>query len=294
MKLCLIGCRNSGKSHFAALLYLHLQRIAGSRRDIHITPLIGDPSHNVIANASSLKEGEPLPPTPTPRLFEDHFIISFPRLFGEKTVDIAVVDTMGELIEMAMKNVLGNQPAISYREFEERLKELGVAPDDIRTLHENIFKADAYVFIINIAAEAKRSDELEKYRTYRIRGADVEYVFFLQNLFKYREFNRFGPIAGAAIVLTKYDKIMDMPLTLPEGMSLEQYLVNKYVSGFRAALDGWLRRYSKRKDLPIFLTWTMMDETGKRFQLVEDRQGFVMPRYPEETFDKFINWVKSL
>jgi len=298
MKLALIGYPYSGKLHFAALLYLHLQRIAG--KDLYVRTLIENPTHNVVANAERLRRGEPLLHPIIPKLFEDHFIISCPRLFGNKTLDIVVINPMWEIpIEIVIDiiEILSRKQTINYinyREFEERLKEMGITSDEIRAMHENIFGADAYVFIVNIAAEAGRSDEVERLERAGLRGANVGYVRFLDILFAYRIHNRFGRIAGAAIVLTKYDKIMDMSITPPEGMSLEQYLVNKYLPVFKMVLEGFLREHSKRKDLPIFLTWTMMDETGRRFLLTEDRQGFVMPKYSEEAFDKFINWVKNL
>ncbi len=313
--LSVIGEPGAGKSHFAALLYIHLR----THPEINVQVEFGDALWNIISSAGRLGRGIPLQPTPPEVLASNVLNVSFdePGLtigpFAKKvrrTVSIPVMDSAGELLQIAMEDILRHRGRISQRELEEQLQERDYDANLVVDLYNNVFTADGFCFIVDASHEWEHGE----------LSVEGRHVAFLQNLADFRQANDLESIRNSLLVLTKYDKV---------GTIVEEHIMRNTQSGSRPSseivgnffcpnLMNQLRGPEGTNPVRVLLSDTEWEippvsdreiqerygddlDDRRRNELLEGRfalkmmpNGMQVPIYHEEEYEGIIEWIKRL
>ncbi len=287
--LAIIGYAGSGKSHFAALLYLHLVRVAEERR-INLILDVDSSEFDIAGCANSLRNGVPLLPTPPGKIFEAMLDIKFPGLFRERSLSIPVIDVAGEALQTAMKIMdAGSSGRADYQgRLEAAQTKYEVESDEETTvrqkIHETIFQADAICFVFNLVRELRDGT------------GDIEYRRFYQNLRSYRERHDLPPVTYAGFVFTKEDEVRHELDALFGGMPTADQLSYHFAPTLRVEVGS-----SVSEPLEHFMSYTEWrvppnDSKGTEgeFQLVVDTATSErLPIYPEETYNRLVDWLSD-
>ena len=283
-KMAIVGYAGSGKSHFAALLYMHLIRVAEERR---ITMLLDVDSRefDIAGCANSLRSGVPLLPTPPGKMFEAMLDIKFPGLLKEKALKIPVLDVAGEALSATMKIMDVGNGRIDYQSLlQEAQNKFDVEPVEVTQIHDTVFRADALCFVFNLVRELRDGP------------GDIEYRRFYQNLRSYRETNNLPPITFAGFVFTKEDEVRHELNTIFGGTPTADQLAHHFAPTLRVEVSSSV--VEPLQHFMSFTEWRVPPDDGKgkegEFQLVVDPlTSQRLPVYPEESYDRLVDWLND-
>ena len=317
--MSMIGAPGAGKTHVAALLYIHLL----THQDINISvSSYSDHEHNVMRAAGDLAWGIPLEPTPREVLASSELRVTFQedvqsRFRGtkreEREVLIPVMDSAGELLNAAMTVLLEAKGGIAPAVLAERLRELNFEPRFVNDLFNHVFRSDAFCFVLDASRVFGGKD----------RTREFEHVTFLDNLRKFRRAQNLPMIRNAMLVLTKYDVIRtsldDAVLTGMYGGGLHNrdILAHYLCPALKSQLDGAVKE-GDGNPVKVVLSSTewakkpMSDEeieerygdgisgeqreeyAAGRFEYKVLPNGTRAPVYDEAEYEEIVSWLKSL
>ena len=322
--MSIIGEPGSGKSHFATLLYIHLQ----NHPELSVYCDFENAEWNTINNAANLVRGVPLEPTPSDGVVHDVLNVSWSetteaatrwwpwaasrQITSEKTIRIPVLDSSGELLQIAMEDILRTKGRITLRELEDHVADRSYSAELVAQLYNNVFHADRFCFIIDLARDVKQR---------RGTHAEVKHAAFLQNLKNFREANNLPAILDSMLVFTKYDaasKIVEEFLRRnsdgrsPDGTMVAHNRAPTLMAQL-ASLPG-----GNKKDPEVILSsteWRQPPMTEDEIRSKhgeniseEDRTGYLegefdtrllqngapVPVYAEGEYEKIVDWLKAL
>ena len=320
--LSIIGQPGSGKSHFATLLYIHMRR----HPDLSVYCDFENVEWNTINNASRLGKGYPLEPTPSDGVVHDILTVSWSettetssrlpwsrpkQTTSQKSISIPVLDSAGELLQIAMGDILRTSGRITLRELEQHVADRNYSAEVVAKLYNSVFHADRFCFIVDAEKEMSR------------RGpyAEGHHAAFLQNLKNFREANGLPTILDSMLVFTKYDAVQtkleeylmhNTDGRRPDEMMVAHNLTPNLMSQLsslpggdgsnpRVILSGteWLEppmtesliqeKYGNGKSEE-----EKMDLLEGTFETKILKNGEPVPMYSEEEYEKVVQWLKTM
>ena len=319
--LSIIGEPGSGKSHFATLLYIHMQ----THPELNVYCDFENVEWNTISNADRLVRGIPLEPTPTDEMINDVLRVSWSETVktgrgpfrGGKTstkeIKIPIIDSAGELLQIAMGDILRTSGRISVRELEELIADRNYNAELVNTLFNEVFRADRFCFIVDAARGMNPR---------RGPSAQVKHSAFLQNLKNFREANKLPPILDSMLVFTKYDaakskieEFLTRNGAANDGTTVANYQAPQLMSQLTSLQGGngqdgravQVILSSTEWEKPPMTEVEIQDKYGNRLsedEKMEHREGLFdikllgngkpVPIYNEEEYEKIVNWLKAM
>ena len=320
--ISIIGAPGSGKSHFATLLYMHL--LQHKELDVFVSHL-GNPRHNIINSAMGLAAGLPLEPTPKDMLVKNEIEVKFPEKQPggfwkspkevDKLLRIPIMDSAGELLQVAMENILQTRGDIDPAQLIEKLEEQRFDPALITDLYNQVFRADGFCFVVDACNEK-----------FNPRNTVIgSHAVMLQNLGEYRRKHKeLEPIKNAMLVLTKYDGIrgtMDEAVMQGQksGEVTERAFIGENLASMLLAQLRGQAGYNEANPVITILSsteWatppmTSDDEIQEKYgpnvdsvrkqELREGRfrtqtlpNGIPLPVYDQDEYELVVDWLKKL
>ncbi|MCH7553646.1 MAG: hypothetical protein IIC82_06590 [Chloroflexi bacterium] len=280
--MAIVGYTGSGKSHFAALLYLHLNKIADHRK-LKVTADVDSHQFDVKETANGLRYGIPLKPTPPGRSFQAAIEVEFPGLFKDKRVHMPIIDLSGEAFSDIMGTAEGHASGNEEKPPAKSSKRYGVPDEKLSSEQREIFEADAYCFIIDLPQELQTS------------RVNVEYSRFFQSLRAYREAHALGPPRTVSFIFTKEDECQDLLAErlgeAPTADQLTRYFAPDLHVEVRSSIYGPVHSFISSTK------WHVPPEgDGNRgeFEVLLDAQsGQPIPNYPQQTYDQIVDWIND-
>ncbi len=324
----IIGEPGSGKSHFATLLYIHLQ--TAPELDVYCD--FENVEWNTISNADRLVRGIPLEPTPSDELIQDVLSVSWSvtteesRRIGpwsrmrsvtsEKSIKIPIIDSSGELLQVAMGDIFRTSGRITLRELEQHIADRDYDAQLVTTLFNDVFKADRFCFIVDAARGMNRR---------RGTSAQVKHAAFLQNLKNFREANKLDPIKDSMLVFTKYDaaksRIEEFLMrngATTDGMAVANYQAPQLMAQLTSLQSGSGQGGNGASPVKVVLSSTEWEQEPMTESEIQEKYGngisedektdlregqFVIkllengtpvPEYNKEEFEKIVQWLKAM
>ena len=291
-----IGYRSAGKTTFMGLLAVHIDYLASidERISYIFKPGVYDfPLPKWYEILAKLRNGEPLPPTEvTKKPYVGRLVVRYPKLLGSGEINLPIVDLAGELYHPIMEFFLNSKSEdFDYNkwneELRERLENLGITKDDLKYIYDFIFKAKAYLILINLdqalsAVSPDYSRDSAAKDDSEIKSLLGRYFTIVVNLVNYRLEREDRPRLG--IVLTHYDKAnwyieshlgYDVWEKYDDRMRLMRHIAPEIPNQLRS-LD---------KNVPIFISYY-----GPR----RGSPGTIrLPNYPQKEYDAIFDWIKE-
>jgi hypothetical protein len=324
----IIGEPGSGKSHFATLLYIHLQ--TDPELDVYCD--FENVEWNTISNADRLVRGIPLEPTPSDELIQDVLSVSWSEtteesrrigpwsrvrsVTSEKSIKIPIIDSSGELLQVAMGDIFRTSGRITLRELEQHIADRDYDAQLVTTLFNDVFKADRFCFIVDAARGMSRRRET---------SAQVKHAAFLQNLKNFREANKLDPIKDSMLVFTKYDaarsRIEEFLMrngATTDGMAVANYQAPHLMAQLTSLQGGSGQGGNGASPVMVVLSsteWAQEPMTESEIQekygngISEDektdlregvfviellKNGTPVPKYSDKEFEKIVQWLKAM
>lgn len=321
LRLCVIGDKGSGKSHFLATLYMHLMRI--SRKDESLGAVSTDEEFNggvgIRENFDRLRTGNPTIPmsagdtshvTMTIPIFPDG-IHRYLRMLGigrPTNIDLHLLDSSGEYQQFLMspaqitvdQQYSSSQPSDDHvsiqfddqtqREFERTTAGL---TDEKKVEIDNQFKEilgqyDAYVLLystidIDFNNDVKQGDPV-----------DLKLTRFLDNVKRYRAATNTRLPRNVMLVFTKYD--------LASSERFESRGIPKIseMDGMEYGLLLCPQTYNQIEvitglgDPPSVVSYTDMDNNGHFKTEIDPEFGGFVTKYPYDAYSKVVEWIKEI
>jgi hypothetical protein len=298
--IAVIGYRGAGKTTFIGLLAVHIDYLASSDIGIKLRFIPGVnnfPYHSWGYILTAIRGGQPLSPTEVTKApYLGRLVVKYPKLLGEGELNIPIIDLAGELYQPIMGFIFDSKSQdFDYEKWNERLKQrlesLGVTKNDLQLIYDFIFKAKAYLILINlehalssISASLKNS-ESNNYDD--IKSLLERYFHIVTNLVNYRIERKDPPHVG--IVLTHYDKVSDYI----EG-KLGYYVFDNYndriklINYIESTILNELKNL--RENVPIFISYY---KQPLRPNEADDEVGVRLPNYPKQEYNKIFEWIKE-
>jgi hypothetical protein len=320
LKLCVIGDKGAGKSHFLATLYMHLMRI--SRTDDSLGSISTDEEFNggvgIRDNFDKLRNGKPT--TPMTAGDTSHVTMRIPvypagiqkylRLLWigrVKNIDLHLLDSSGEyqqyLMSTAQINVDGQfkssqssdeHVSIDFEtptqiEFDRKTASMS---DDERESINDQFKEilgayDAYILLYPIIEYRNDIQSRE--------SIDLKLTRFLDNVKRYRDATNKRLPRHIMLAFTKYDLVSTEKfeyLGIPKideldgmecGLLLSQLTYNT------------IEVMTGRGDPPTIISYTDMESNGQNFKTeLDPESGGIVTKYPYEAYSKVVRWIKDI
>ena len=320
----IIGEPGSGKSHFGTLLYIHLQ--TNSELDVYCD--FENVEWNTINNADRLVRGIPLEPTPSDTMIHDVLRVRWSETVTKgigpwsreetstKEVKIPIIDSAGELLQIAMGDIFRTSGRISLRELEQHIADRDYDAQLVTTLYNDVFRADRFCFIVDAARGLNRR---------RGTSAQVKHAAFLQNLKNFREANKLPPILDSMLVFTKYDaarsRIEEFLIRNgadPGGTTVANYQAPQLMAQLTSLQGGSDQGGNRANPVNVVLSsteWQQPPMTESEIQekygngITEDdkmdflegqfevrllENGNPIPVYNEEEYEKIVAWLKAM
>jgi hypothetical protein len=291
-----IGYRSAGKTTFMGLLTIHIDYLASidERISYIFKPGAYDfPLPKWYEILAKLRNGEPLPPTEvTKKPYVGRLVVRYPKLLGSGEFNLPMVDLAGELYHPIMEFFLNSKSEdFDYKrwneELRERLENLGITKDDLKYIYDFIFKAKAYLILINLdqalsAVSPDYSRNSAAKDDPEIKSLLGRYFNVVVNLVNYRLEREDRPRLG--IVLTHYDKA-NWYIESHLGYNVwEKYDDRMRLMTYIAPeIPNQLRNLNK--NVPIFISYY-----GPRR---EPPGGIRLPDYPQKEYDAIFDWIKE-
>ncbi len=321
--LSVIGEPGAGKSHFATLLYIHLR----THEDVNVQVEFGNASWNIINSAGRLGRGIPLEPTPRDLVVSNTLTVSYKEAYvpppkrnwlggifgGKETPDshrsltIPVLDSAGEILQLAMDEILSHRGRFSVRQLREEIEKRGYDSNLIQELYTNVFRANGFCFVVDAKHEWEEPENSVEYK----------HAAFLQNLSDFRRSQEdLEPIRNSMLVLTKYDAIKD---------DIERILMNQGNNVTRERVGNFLcpnlvnQLYGPDGDNPVKIVlsdteWEIepmspaeiTEKLGAvspreenmyregRFRSEVSKDGSPVPAYNKAEYEEAVEWIKGL
>ena len=322
--LSIIGEPGSGKSHFATLLYIHLQ--THSELDVYCD--FANVEWNTINNADRLVRGIPLEPTPSDEIVHDVLKVSWSETVkrgmgpihrettSTRELKIPVIDSSGELLQIAMGDIFRTSGRITLRELEQHIADRNYDGELVTTLYNEVFRADRFCFIVDAARGMDRR---------RGTSAQVKHSAFLQNLKNFREANKLPPILNSMLVFTKYDaaksRIEEFLIrngAVPDATTIANYQAPQLMAQLTSLQGGNGHDGNEATPVKVVLSsteWEQPPMTETQIQekygsgLGEDEKmdllegmfevkllenGNPVPAYDQEEYEKVVEWLKAM
>ena len=321
-KLSIIGPPGAGKSHFATLLYIHLQQ----HTELSVYCSFENVQWNTIGNADMLRRGIPLEGTPTDQMIHDVLMVSWQETVvkrggwgtfwrskeetSDKFIEIPVIDSAGELLKLAMEHIIGRKGTITLKDVEDLIENRGYDARLVSALYQHVFRADRFCFIV---------DSLSALRPPRRPSPQVEHASFLENLRTFRARNDLPPILDSLVVFTKYDaarsrveNILSSSDLRLESSTVANYLAPDLMSQLAALPEGDGRnpgviRSSTEWEQEPMTEIEIEEKYGKgvnedemndyregRFEVKLLGNGTPIPVYNEQEFEGVVSWLKAM
>ncbi|MCI0437750.1 MAG: hypothetical protein L0177_01305 [Chloroflexi bacterium] len=299
--VAVIGYPGAGKTHFLAQLLLHVYRTASiSRNGLDVKTQARAGSYGDLRTlALNLAKGMPIGQTPHDRLLLDELQMTLPSFggrlrVGRNEVKLPLIDTGGELLRTAM-SVLKVNPdgSVNYedaaKEIVSRLQLVDMDDDKtialVRSLHETLFRADAFIFLLDLVREVNAPE------------GDAYYTAFLQNLMAFRDARGLKRPKDVAIVFTKHDEARD---DLAAKFEYEPSVSD--LAGYFAMFLSQECRSRIGKAPAFFISyceWQVQPniEEGEfgKFAIIMDKESKMrLPMYPIDTYDSILRWISGL
>ena len=284
-RMAIVGYTGSGKSHFAALLYMHLVRVAAKRR-MEVLIDVDSNEFDIAGCANSLRAGVPLLPTPPDKIFEARLDLKFPGFFRKKRLAIPLMDVAGEALSATMKIMSESRGQIDYQSLmAEAQNQFNIPSEELTHIHESVFRADALCFVFSLVREMREG------------SGDIEYRRFYQNLRAYKEKNDLPAVTFAGFIFTKADEVRYELGRIFGNEPTAAQLAAHFVPTLNVEVSS-----SVSEPLQHFLSYTEWrvppdDATGKEgeFKIVVDPiTSERLPVYPEESYDHLVDWLHHL
>ena len=280
--MAIVGYTGSGKSHFAALLYLHLNKIADHRK-LKVTTNVDSHQFDVKETANGLRSGIPLQPTSPGRSFQASIEVEFPGLFKDTRVHMPIIDLSGKAFSDIMDAAEIRGSGNGGNPHAKSPRRQAIPDKKLSTEQREIFEADAYCFVINLPKE------LEEGR------ANVQYSRFFQSLRTYREAQALGPPRTVSFIFTKEDECQDLLAErlgeAPTADQLTRYFTPDLHIEVRSSIYGPVHSFisSTKWHVP-----PKGEGTRGEFEVLLDAEsGQPIPNYPQQTYDQIVDWIND-
>jgi len=283
-----VGTWASGKTTALACLGLACETLSASNPHFKYWP--DEKQSGIRLFWSNLRRGRFPPATPPGNYYESGFMLQWDGGFsGDKTVMLPFCETSGE----DCQKLIGTYALDPYHATP-------VSMQATKQLFEYILRSDGFILIAPISRALMFGDKgVEAEPDDLPVDPDLNLARILDAIYKYREQTHSKPIKGMAILLSKYDKIIDVAKA--RGMDL------RTIDGRKRFMDMYFPQTSANlkkfgiavQYFPVFvqvetndagkpLTWD--DDSGQKI-LVDQRRR--LPVYSEETYLNLIEWIKE-
>lgn len=298
--VAVVGPAGCGKTHFYTLLAYHLQRRFGEGiKSAEIKGYVKDPSNRYITFhelLAMLSAGLKLPPNMPPRADEGPYKLyikfTIPGIFWGRTISIPLIDTGGEIIQELMKIISDLRKGyITTADVEKRMEALGYKLEELEALYRNIFGADVYVYVIN----TYQMVELYNNNPQEYARVGSSYSNFIVNSMTFRKLVKLGNPKAHAVVFTHIDKarrhlsILNPAVFSNNYKSIASWLANFMLEHFGINLTG--ARFTEEN---VFISFTEETPQGDRFRIIVTESGKTSLVYPEEEYDRLIEWLSKV
>ncbi len=304
------GMVESGKTTILGLLHIICRAYANRENEPKKKPkfysMVEERSSNIRVIAGELSRGMFPEKTPPGHTFEADFLMRFNKPFGEQYVRLPFCETAGET-------------------FTEMLKRFGTGQYDIdpsmadaHLIADYILRTDAIVLI----APVTRGVGMEKEIGSTLQLPDVNLSRLLTAIYRYKETDAqhnpaHRPIKGIAVFLTKYDALRDFleanQMNLNTDIGVHRFMSKYFPDTYQVlgwyGLDNvkfWATGVEIESEKIIDETKTI-DPNNPVYKVVgklhpvNPKRGYKiavdytrnMPRFYEEPFYEFIEWLRT-
>ena len=313
IKLCVVGDKGAGKSHFLATLYMHLLRFSRSDESLGKVSAVDHFGGGVGVedNVDRLQRGLPTIPMETGETSATTMTIPvYPSgvsgflqklgIGGPKNVDIHILDSSGEYQSFLMTRADFSVEATDTvnivfgpdvdRDLEARLAS---QPDLDREKVNDQFREllgdyDAYVLLYNLE-DYKRAD------VSRQESVDLKLMRFLDNVKQYRARTNKRPPKHVAMVFTHYDVVepeletLNIPkIKTSDSINYGRLLAPQTYNTIEVLTDDDF-------DPPDFVSFTnMVPDKSKFITEIDRKYGSFVTKYPSDTYDEIVEWIKGI
>ena len=313
IRLCVVGDKGSGKSHFLATLYMHLLRFSRSDESLGKVSAVDHFGGGVGIedNVERLQRGLPTIPMETGETSQTTMTIPvYPSgisgflnklgVGGPKNIDIHILDSSGEYQSFLMTLAdfpvdANNRINIVFKDSVERELQARIAaqPNVDRKTIDDQFKEllgdyDAYILLYNL-------EDYKRSAIDRKNSVDLKLNRFLNNVKQYRSKTRKRPPKHVVLVFTHYDMIeneledMNIPkLKSSEFFGYGRLLAPQTYNTIEVVTNDDF-------DQRDFVSFTDMVPDKSKFITKIDRAfGSFVTTYPDETYDDIVDWIKGI
>jgi len=313
IKLCVVGDKGAGKSHFLATLYMHLLRFSRSDESLGKVSAVDHFGGGVGIedNVERLQRGLPTIPMETgetsattmtipvyPSGFSD-FLLKL-GIGGPKNVDIHILDSSGEYQSFLMTradfpiDAHGGVNVVFEPDVDRDLEaRIASQPDVDREKVSEQFKEllgdyDAYVLLYNL-------EDYKRAEVNRQNSVDLKLMRFLDNLKQYRSKTNQRPPKHVAMVFTHYDIVepelesLNIPkINSSDSINYGRLLAPQTYNTIEVLTDDDF-------DPPDFVSFTnMVPDKSKFVTKIDTIFGSFVTNYPTDTYDEIVEWIKGI
>ena len=238
---------------------------------------------------SDLRRGRFPPATPPGNYYESGLTLEWDGLAGKRTVDLPFCETSGEDIQ----RLIGTFALDPY-------KATPISQQATRQLFEYILRSDGFILIAPLSRALMFGDRgKEKEPENLPPDPDLNLARILDAIYKYRTSTRSKPIKGMALLLTKYDTVINdvkargMDLRMVDGRE-------RFMQLYFPQTAANLKKFAIPVEFfPVFVqvetdangnpvSWE--DGSGHKI-LVDHRRR--LPVYSEEQYMRLIYWIRD-
>jgi hypothetical protein len=290
-RIVFMGTRGSSKT--TALGCLALACDIKSASDKHFKHLIDEKTSGMRQVPSDLCAGYFPEPTPPGLIYEADVYLTHESILGEKTVCLPFCETAGEDTE----KIIGPYQQSQYHQ--------SMNWQDASNLVKYICDSNGYVLVapVNRPNIPDIPRELLESEPETLRwDPDVNLARILSSIFRYKMQTRSPEIEGIAVLLTKYDTIMEY--LKKKGMSLYDPMgATAFLQTYFRQTSGVLKHYGmeKVKFFPVHVEVEKVRRAdgsvyyaqwpGNRGYKIALDYNRNLPLFSEQTFLALIDWI---
>jgi len=284
-----VGTWASGKTTVLSCLGLTCENLSASDPKFKYWP--DEKGSGIRLFWSNLRRGRFPPATPPGSYYESGFKLEWNGGFGSgtQTVDLPFCETSGE----DCQKLIGTYALDPYHPTP-------ISMQATKQLFEYILRSDGFILIAPISRALMFGDKGAESEPDDLPvDPDLNLARILDAIYKYREQTHSKPIKGMAILLTKYDKIIDdakargMDLRTNDGRQ-------RFMTVYFPQTSANLKKFNIAVEyFPVFvqvetddhgkpLVWG--DGSGQKI-LVDQRRR--LPVYSEQGYLDLIQWIKK-
>jgi hypothetical protein len=317
LRLCVIGDKGAGKSHFLATLYMHLMRIAHT--DNTLGTVSTDEEFNggvgIRENFDRLRNGNPTKPMSAgDSSHVDMKIPIYPQgirkflrwlgILRPKEIELHLLDSSGEYQQFLMADAKITVDEQYYssrdedyvsiqfddqtqREFERTTAGLSDEKKvDIDNQFKNILgQYDAYVLLYSLyddENDVKQGDPV-----------DIKLARFLDNVKRYRVGTNRPPPDDVMLVFTKSDLASSKfaATGIPKINEMEGRQCGMFFSPLTYTAIEVMTGHGEP---PSVVSFTDMEKNGKFKTEIDTESGGRVTKYPQPAYSDVVMWIKEI